>query len=183
MATSLRGRPGFIDVVPGLLSIAVRYDPLVRRRDEVVTAMESARDASRSREERSVPELQIPVRYGNEDGPDFAAVCESLQLSREDFIAAHTGMIHTVDMLGFTPGFAYLSDMGEQYAVPRLQSPRRMVAAGSVGFAGGRSGLYALAGPGGWPLIGRTMKALFAAKAPDPFALQPGTRIRFLDDS
>ena len=82
-------------------------------------------------------------------------------------------------MLGFTPGFAYIGGLDERLNIDRLPEPRQHVPAGSVGIAGGRSGLYSLPGPGGWPLVGRTSRKLFDATADDPFTLSAGARVIF----
>ena len=82
-------------------------------------------------------------------------------------------------MVGFTPGFAFIGGLDERLRVPRRKEPRQCVPAGSVGIADERTGLYALASPGGWTLIGRTAYPLFDATAEQPFALSPGMRVRF----
>ena len=100
-------------------------------------------------------------------------------MTTDEFIALHTGSEYTVEMLGFTPGFAFIGGLDERLRVPRRKEPRLRVDAGSVGIADGRTGLYAMASPGGWTLVGRTPLRLFDAKAEEPFALRAGTRIRF----
>ena len=82
-------------------------------------------------------------------------------------------------MLGFTPGFAYIGGLDDRLFIERLPEPRQHIPAGSVGIAGGRTGLYSLPGPGGWPLIGRTSKPLFDAAADDPFTLCAGVTVIF----
>ena len=123
--------------------------------------------------------IEIPVVYGGEGGPDFDGLCSQLDMTRAQFIALHTRDVYRFEMLGFTPGFAYIGGLDDKLNVPRLAEPRVHVAAGSVGIAGGRTGLYALAGPGGWPVIGRTSMLLFDRDATDPFLMQPGMRVRF----
>ena len=83
-------------------------------------------------------------------------------------------------MVGFTPGFAFVGGLEECFHIPRRTEPRQRVAAGSVGIADGRTGLYALASPGGWNIIGRTPYPLFDPGAGDPFALKAGMRVRFV---
>ena len=124
-------------------------------------------------------EIELPVCYGGEFGPDLAAVCATLGVDPERFVALHTGGEHRVELIGFTPGFAYVGGFDTAAEVSRLAEPRLRVEAGSIGIAGGRSGVYALAGPGGWPLVGRTPVKLFDPQADDPFRLRHGLRIRF----
>ena len=92
----------------------------------------------------------------------------------------HTLHRYVGEMIGFTPGFAYVSGLQDDLRVPRLSEPRQRVEPGSVGVAGGLTGLYALPGPGGWPLIGRTPLPLFRAGDQQPMLLKSGARIRFV---
>ena len=182
VAARLRGveqsRP-WEEVVPGLTTVTVRFDPMTTSQGEVSQALLKA--AALSVKERDEPRavITIPVRYGGDDGPDFGDVCHQLSMSAEALIARHTAATHRVDMMGFTPGFAYLSADDAPWAVPRLGVPRPRVPAGSVGVSAGYTGLFALPGPGGWPLIGRTDLSLFAPSAEEPFRLQPGQQVRF----
>ena len=82
--------------------------------------------------------------------------------------------------MGFTPGFAYISGMPDGLNITRLDLPRSRVPAGLVGLSAAFTGLYALAGPGGWPLIGRTEATLFSPARANPFLLAPGQRVRFI---
>ena len=100
-------------------------------------------------------------------------------LSQDEVIAIHAGGEYVVEMVGFTPGFAFIGGLDERLWVPRRSEPRQRVPAGSVGIAGERTGLYAMASPGGWTLIGRTPMTLFDPGAEQPFALAPGMRVRF----
>ena len=131
--------------------------------------------------EIALPEsrVEIPVCYGGEFGPDLDDVCARLGVSPAEFIRRHTATEYRVDMLGFTPGFAYIGGLDDSLAVPRRPTPRQFVPAGSVGIADGRTGLYALPGPGGWSIVGRTPAALFDAEAESPVLLAPGMRVRF----
>ncbi len=179
LAAVLRGQAYWLEVVPGLNSVVVQFDA-------ATTDAETARKRLRAlpvpdgpAAGTAVPLVRVPVRYGGEAGPDFDAVCRKLGLSRDELISAHTGGAHCVAMLGFTPGFAYVAGLDPRLDVGRLASPRQRVPAGSVGIAGAYTGLYALAGPGGWPLIGRTELALFDAGEAEAFKLAPGQRIRF----
>jgi len=180
LATNLRASGKWLDVVAGVDSVVLRFDAAL---EDVGTASRRASDsidyrASASSDSRVV--VDIPVCYGGEFGPDLDAICSQVNLSADEIVALHTSGQYAVDMLGFTPGFAYISGLDVRLRVPRLAEPRQYVAAGSVGIAGGRTGLYALPGPGGWSVIGRTTFPLFDASAQEPFALQPGTRIRFI---
>ncbi len=178
LAESLRRSSRWIDVVAGIDSVVVRFDAAIIDRAQAETRLEGELEETPAR--RAVPKqtIVVPVAYGGENGPDLEQVCQQLGLSQQEFIGLHTGE-YTVDMLGFIPGFAYIGGLDERLNVDRLAEPRQFVAAGSVGIAGGRSGLYSLPGPGGWPLIGRTSCRLFDASAPDPFVLSAGMTVVF----
>ena len=180
LAENLRASGDWLEVVVGIDSVVLQFDAAVQ---DASTALQRAADSIDFRAvkaRRSSHVVEIPVRYGGEYGPDMGAVCAQLGLDVEEFVALHTSGRHSVDMLGFTPGFAYISGLDDRLRVPRLAEPRAHVPAGSVGIADGRSGLYALPGPGGWSLIGRTEYPLFDPWGEDPFALRPGTTIRFV---
>lgn len=176
LASALRGEDMVEDVVAGLSSVCIKFAP--KHQAEVANWLGALALSPRDDETAAAP-VTIEIRYGGADGPDFAMICEALSLSPEALIAMHSGLNHTVEMIGFTPGFAYISGLPEQAKVPRLSNPRSRVPAGSVGISAAFTGIYSLAGPGGWPLIGRTSQPLFDSDAEAPFLLQPGQRLKF----
>jgi len=182
LAAALRHDNRFIDVVAGVETVVVRYDiaTLSRAQAEsrVLELIEHRADPSTVRQRT----LEVPINYGGEDGPDLKDVCEHLGITEAEFIALHTGR-YTVEMLGFIPGFAYIGGLDARLAVGRLPEPRQSLPAGSVGIAGKRTGLYALRGPGGWPVIGRTRLQLFDADDENPFLLSPGDCVVFVEAS
>jgi len=179
-AAQLRAAGEWREVVAGIDSVVVQFDATL------ITIEKASRRIAAELEKEFSPKalcrelLEIPVVYGGEFGPDLDAVCEQTGVSAEELIALHTGQEYAVDLIGFTPGFVYVGGLDERLHVPRRKQPRQRVAAGSVGIADGRTGLYALAGPGGWPLIGRTTFTLFDPQAKDPFPVRAGMRIRFI---
>ena len=176
LASDLRQTPGAEDVVAGLDRVAVKFDPA--EIELVRVALQNTRPTDEHSRGNASP-VEIEIRYGGEHGPDLEQVCAALGLSIDAFIAAHTGAVHTVEMIGFTPGFSYISGLPDGFSVPRLASPRPRVPAGSVGISAAFTGIYALDGPGGWPLIGRTDAELFRAERDAPFLLTPGQRVQF----
>jgi KipI family sensor histidine kinase inhibitor len=126
------------------------------------------------------PTIEIPVVYGGEYGPDLSAVATHAGIAIGDAVARHTTAHYTVAMLGFAPGFPYLLGLDASLAMPRIDTPRTRVAAGSVGIGGAQTGIYPQAGPGGWRLIGRTPLRLFDARRDTPSLLQAGDRVRFV---
>jgi len=176
LADLLRRKGLAEDVVAGLERVTVRFDP--DRLDEIGVWLNQIVTVHAHAASKTEP-IEVGIAYGGENGPDLGSVCEALELSQSAFIEAHTDPIHTVEMIGFTPGFAYISGLPEGFDIPRLNTPRARVPAGSVGISAAFTGIYALRGPGGWPLIGRTDAALFEAGREHPFLLTPGQRVRF----
>jgi KipI family sensor histidine kinase inhibitor len=124
--------------------------------------------------------VEIPVRYGGEDGPDLDDVAANAGLSAGEAVARHVAAEYRVAMLGFAAGFPYLLGMDDSLSMPRLDTPRTRVAAGSVGIGGAQTGIYPRQGPGGWRIIGRTAMGLFDPVRTPPTLLSPGDRVRFI---
>lgn len=127
---------------------------------------------------------EVPVIY---DGPDLKPVARQAGLSVDQVIEIHCSATYTVRMTGFTPGFPYLDGLDKRLHLPRKDSPRQRIKPGAVAIGGSHAGIYSVASPGGWHLLGRSERKLFdpaAAKgdAPDPrkvFLFSPGDRLRF----
>lgn len=179
LAAQLRAAGGWLDVVPGIDSVVVRFDALATTADEAERTIETVLAAGIRQLEVSDDLVEIPVVYGGEAGPDLDELSAATGLSPDEIVQMHTSREYRVEMVGFTPGFAFIGGLDERLRVPRRAEPRQRVPAGSVGIADARTGLYAMASPGGWTLIGRTSCRLFDATAEQPFALAPGMRVRF----
>lgn len=179
LANQLRDSGDWLEVIPGIDSVVLQFDAATYDGDDVRQTIESALAAGIEPLQISQSLVEIPVIYGGEYGPDLNALCEKIGMSADDVIALHTGREYTVDMIGFTPGFAFIGNLDERLRVPRRKEPRQRVEAGSVGIADERTGLYAMASPGGWTIIGRTPSRLFDPNAEQPFVLGAGTRVRF----
>lgn len=125
---------------------------------------------------------KLPVRYGGDDGPDLGFVARNSGITEDDVVRIHTSREYLCYMLGFTPGFAYLGNLDDKIATPRLETPRLKVAAGSVAIAGNQTGFYGVESPGGWRIIGRLQALTFDAAKNPPSTILPGDRVRFLRD-
>lgn len=123
---------------------------------------------------------EIPVKYDGANGPDLEFVAANAGLSKSEVIKRHTANEYRVYMLGFLPGFCYLGGLDPKLACKRMDSPRLVVPAGSVGIAGNQTGIYPSQSPGGWRIIGRTDLIMYKADSEDSFPIKPGDRIRFV---
>jgi KipI family sensor histidine kinase inhibitor len=123
------------------------------------------------------PVVEVPVTF---DGEDLGTVATMWGVQTAEVVRRLEQTRFHVAFCGFAPGFAYLSGLPEELAVPRLQTPRPKVVAGSVGLADTYAGIYPTASPGGWRLVGRTSVTLFDPNRNPPALLGPGTRVRFV---
>jgi KipI family sensor histidine kinase inhibitor len=121
--------------------------------------------------------VELRVRY---DGPDLADVAALWGVSEEGVARIHCGTEYEVAFCGFAPGFGYLTGLPPRYHVPRRDTPRTAVPAGSVGLAGAYTGVYPRTSPGGWQLIGTTDAVLWDHTRAPAALLSPGTRVRFV---
>jgi KipI family sensor histidine kinase inhibitor len=172
--------PGVRDLSPAYSSILIRFHPLELTHAEVEARLRELWPKLESVELPEPKRVEIPVSYGGEFGPDIEDVARHCGLSVAEVIALHSGVEYRVYFLGFSPGFAYLGGLAEALATPRLAKPRREVPAGSVGIAGQQTGVYPLATPGGWRLIGRTSLRLFDARREPMSLLEIGDLVRFV---
>ena len=177
-AVRQRAVPGVRDVVSTFRSVAVFFDPLSTDVDSVAAALHDAANASPADEPGRI--VEIPVVYGGEAGPDLAEVAVFAGCTPEAVIERHALKLYRVYMLGFLPGFVYMAHVDSTIAAPRHATPRLRVAAGSVGIAGGQTGIYPRESPGGWQIIGRTSLTLFDAAKMPPALLAPGDQVRFV---
>lgn len=171
---------GVVDLSPAYATLLVRFDPLKAAPAAIEAAVRGLVADLEAEPLDAARRVEIPVRYGGEDGPDLADVARHAGLTPEAVVALHAGTRYEVHFLGFTPGFAYLGTVPEPIACPRLDEPRRAVPAGSVGIAGAQTGVYPSSTPGGWRLIGRTPLTMFAADRAPMSLLMPGDEVRFV---
>jgi inhibitor of KinA len=178
------GVAGVGRAVPAHASVLVPFEPLTvdgeTVRGLVDWGLSGVPPVDPRDEASAAAPVEIPVRYGGDDGPDLEAVAELHGIRAADVVELHAGSTYRVLFLGFAPGFAYLGGLPEALATPRRSSPRERVPAGSVGISGSQTGVYPLAMPGGWNLIGRTDTVLFDPDKPDPARLDPGATVRFV---
>ena len=177
-AQAASGWPHVLEVVPGMNNLTVIFDPLEADPDELSARLEAAWDGAGAAPAEG-REVEIPVQYGGEYGPDLKAVADHTGLTVKEVVERHAGGHYVVFFLGFQPGFAYMGGLEEVLHTPRRGEPRLEVPAGSVGIGGAQTGIYPATSPGGWQLIGRTAQKLFDPSRNPPTLLQPGDRVRF----
>jgi inhibitor of KinA len=177
---------GIVDVVPAYATVTVFYDPLQfaeSSEDAYASVCRLMEDcAARSAGGGPAAEagvFEIPVCYGGGFGPDLEIVAGRCGLKAAEAAALHSGADYLVHAVGFTPGFPYLGGLPEPLHTPRRETPRARVPAGSVGIGGSQTGVYPVASPGGWQIIGRTPVALFRPEGRPAALLKPGDRVRF----
>ncbi len=179
-----------IEYIPAFTTVTIFYDPLKIHDNYLPDSTtlpynwvyQQVLDIAHSapaREQSQARTIEIPVCYGEEFGPDLDVVAKRSQLQPEEVIDLHTAGDYLVYMIGFAPGFPYLGGMDEAIATPRRKDPRQSIPAGSVGIAGGQTGVYPIETPGGWQLIGRTPFQLFQPQQDPPSLLLAGDRIKF----
>jgi len=182
MAASLERRawPGVRDVVPAYNAVTVHFDPIRFDREDLATELNVLAAMDWPEGADAGAPVMIPVTYGGEDGPDLSTVAKFAGCSEDEVIRLHAAPVYRVYMLGFLPGFAYMGSVNARIAMPRLDTPRMRVAAGSVGIAGLQTGVYPCETPGGWRIIGRTPIRLFDSARATPCVLKAGDRVRFV---
>lgn len=175
----LAEQPEVVEAIPGMNNITV----ILRNPQEL--ALDAIERLQRWWEESDALEpesryIEIPVIYGGEQGPELNEVAQHSGLTPKQVVELHASVDYVVWFLGFQPGFPYLGGLPEQLAMPRRAEPRLLVPAGSVGIGGAQTGIYPLATPGGWQLIGLTSQPLFDPHKEDPVLLRPGDTLRFV---
>jgi KipI family sensor histidine kinase inhibitor len=180
LCAALRATGYFREVVPGYDSVVAVFDLGQMLFQEAEAYVEAALAARTKASKKTGQLIEIPVHYGGQDGPDMDTICAAAKLSADAVIALHSQSEYRVCMMGFIPGFTFLSPAPEKLHHPRLATPRAKVPAGSIGIANWQTGIYGLESPGGWQIIGRTPLAIFDAMRDTPFALNAGDRVRFV---
>ena len=183
LARAVAARHGsqVIDIVPTYRSLLLVHDPLRVPRDRLESWVRALLEDMPEDAEMEPPSrlVRVPACYGGEFGPDLEEVARQHRLAREEAIALHSGATYRIYMLGFTPGFPYLGGLPARLATPRLEVPRQLVKAGSIGLAGEQTGIYPVASPGGWRIIARTPLRLFDPSSEAAFLFAAGDRVRF----
>ena len=179
IAVEKEGIEGIVETVPTYRSLLVVYKPEVIRFKELTKKFDAIMDSMSGIQIPPPTVIEIPVLYGGEMGPDLENVASHNGKTPEEVIKIHTSEEYLIYMIGFIAGFPYQGGMSKEIAPPRLKSPRVKIEGGSVGIAGEQTGIYPVASPGGWQLIGRTPLKLYDADREKPVLLEAGQYIKF----
>jgi len=169
---------GVTETVPTYRSLLVHYDPATIGFDVLGEKLLALA-------QRPVPATtktrcwRIPVAYGGEHGIDLEDVAKTLNTTPDDIVARHVAGDYRVAMIGFTPGWSYLSGLEKSLHMSRRQNPRLLTPAGTVSIGGVQTGVQCLAGPSGWHLLGRTPVRTYQLHRDPIFLLEPGDRVTF----
>jgi KipI family sensor histidine kinase inhibitor len=169
---------GVTETVPTYRSLLVHYDP-------VLIDFDTLSEKLAPLAERPVPPTtktrrwRIPVVYGGEHGIDLEDVARTLNTTADDIVARHIAGDYRVAMIGFTPGWSYLSGLEDSLQMPRRQNPRLLTPAGTISIGGVQTGVQCLAGPSGWHLLGQTAVRTYQLHRDPIFLLEPGDRVTF----
>ncbi|TYL41208.1 5-oxoprolinase subunit PxpB [Dickeya sp. ws52] len=168
------------EVIPGMNNLTVVLSNPHQQALDAIERLQCWWEESESFLEVQPREVNIPVIYGGEQGPDLNVVAEHCGMTPQQVVERHAAGRYTVYFLGFQPGFPYLGGLDEALSTPRRAEPRVRVPAGSVAIGGNQTGIYPLSTPGGWQLIGWTSLALFQPTQIPPVLLRPGDQVRFV---
>ena len=164
---------------PAYCSLMVTFDVARVNHAEVEDTLRRIAERAMAARPLKHRTVEIPVCYGGEYGPDLDEVAKARGLAPPKVIELHTSSTYHAYFLGFAPGFAYLGDLPEELATPRLEIPRKKVPAGSVGIAGRQTAVYPFSTPGGWRLIGRTPLPMFRTGRKPMELISIGDKVKF----
>ena len=169
---------GITETVPTYRSLLVHYDPSIIDYDTLgaqllalATGVSSLAGETRR--------WRVPVHYGGEDGIDLEDAARTLNMTPDEVVARHVAGRYRVAMIGFTPGWSYLSGLDPSLQLSRRQNPRLLTPAGMIAIGGIQTGIQCLAAPSGWNILGRTPIRTYQLHRKPTFLLEPGDEVSF----
>lgn len=170
---------GIMDMIPAYASLMIIYDPEIISFHKLKNRILSMDIPENEGLKETPRRIEIPVLYGKPFPEDLAFVAICAAMTPEEVIEIHTANEYPVYMIGFLPGFPYLGNLDERIHTPRRKEPRTHIPAGSVGIGGAQTGVYPVASPGGWHIIGKTPLKLYDPSLEYPVLLKSGDIITF----
>lgn len=169
------------ELLPSYASLLIVFNPLQHSHLSIKPLLQQALAKPVSLLSQSqAKQVELPVWYSEQSGPDLSRVAKAKGLSIAEVIALHSATSYQVYAIGFAPGFAYLGELPEQLAMPRLSSPRAKVPAGAVAIADRQTAVYPAASPGGWHLLGLCPVRMFNVQHQPPMPVAVGDQVRFV---
>ena len=168
-----------VDLVPSYASVLILYNPLHSDRQDITKRVRRALGSLQTKPAVAARPVVLPVYYAAEAGADLESLAARAELSIDEVIALHSATEYRVYAIGFAPGFAYLGEVHERIAAPRLATHRARVPRGSVAIADRQTAVYPSESPGGWNLIGRCPVPMFAPAACPIMPVAVGDSVRF----
>jgi KipI family sensor histidine kinase inhibitor len=173
-----KGLTGVVETVPSFRSLLVYYDPGQTAFDALCAGLGALAEQATTVQLPPSRLVELPCCYDPEFGLDLVAAAERLRLTTDELIRLHAAAEYLVYFVGFTPGLPYMAGVPERIRLPRLETPRLKVPAGSAGLGGAQYCIYSVDSPGGYWLLGRTPVRLYDPEAAEPTLLRPGDRVR-----
>lgn len=175
----LSGLDGVEEMTPSYASLLIEFHPVKLTSDRIIEHVRFCVEQIGNVELPAIQMMEIPVFYDGQYGPDLMFCAERLGLTASQLVEAHCSQTYSVAFFGFLPGFAYLFGWPSKWSMPRLETPRPKVPAGSVGLAGAQCGIYPVESPGGWRILGRTPLAVIDTSRPQFSLFTIGAHVRF----
>ena len=176
-----------IDLIPAYHSIVIVFDMVIVNHHQLTNHLQAILTKVISKQ-NNLTEIQteirhniveLPIYYSVESGPDLAKIAKQANLTIAQVIELHQSQYYQVFTIGFAPGFAYLGNVNERIATPRLSTPRHRVPKGSVGIADNQTAIYPSDSPGGWNIIGLCPIDMFTLNAKPAMPIQVGDTVKF----
>lgn len=172
--------PGVVELLPTFRSLMIYYDPLSTSFEKIEQRIRGYRNIWEDAGEKKKKILKIPCCYGARFGQDIADMEAYTGLDRDEIISIHSSVDYKIYMMGFLPGFVYLGGLDKRIEMPRLNVPRVKIQPGAVGIGGSQTGVYPVASPGGWRLMGGTPVDFYDPEREEPILCKAGEYIRFI---
>lgn len=167
------------EMVPTFRSLMIHFEPLELSHANLVDLIATV--AAEAEVESGVGQSWLlPVCYDLQMGPDLPFVADRAGCAPADVVAAHTACQFHVYMLGFLPGQAYMGDNPPDLILPRRETPRLAIPAGSVAIAMGMTSIFPQVTPCGWHLIGQCPVPMWDVSKSDAPLLRADDSVRFV---